>query len=696
MSRNLMPKSGAMAPYVVVNRDAAVAGVFSVDGEAGAVVLTSKYLQISKYTADKAVTDASITSINESIGNINTALGGINTSLSNKAAKGVNNDITELNALTKAITIAQGGTGATTLENARTNLQVERLRQQDNGTFVVSPNGKYSFFIYNSGDFGLIDSATAAVSAMKVAFGGTGGTTPKDARKSLNIPVGALAELIPNGENILNYVAVAGQSGYYSSGELVVNGPPKQEGWWTYNFHCHGVDINGAAQYGVLRAVGLSGSSWINVLDGTGNWRGWQEQFNTQSTIPLTKGGTGATSVESAKINFGIDRFKQSATETMMYAPGVPYRITSRPNGEWGCWRDDNGSWIPLPIAAGGTGGNTPTQVRTNLELTEWGLLPSMSGKYPGGFNFDNLVVNSTFTVPPTPGSNITGVRPFQQIAGLDDGWFYLETLVHPDTGYAMQRATQMTGAWAGSVSIRIKQGGTWSVWKQASANFGLLATPVDNRATFRSSGIATGGSGCLVGGTIKGGAFTEWRDRPCGMLVEHEGVDAAYAIWKSVKWGVDWVSGMDAVLWSAGGAQLSLYCKGAEYRFDSAGAAAAGSWVSTSDIRMKANLQKIDTARDKLRSLVGYTYYKRNKLEEDKDTIYSIEAGVIAQDVQSVLPEAVYKIEPQKEDSMLGVSHAGVNALLVNAVNELSEIVDQQKQEIDELKKLVKQLLDK
>ncbi|EDV2866354.1 hypothetical protein EM69_004104, partial [Salmonella enterica subsp. enterica serovar Typhimurium] len=152
----------------------------------------------------------------------------------------------------------------------------------------------------------------------------------------------------------------------------------------------------------------------------------------------------------------------------------------------------------------------------------------------------------------------------------------------------------------------------------------------------------------------------------------------------------------MDAVMWSAGGAQLSLYCKGAEYRFDSAGTAAAGSWVSTSDIRMKANLQKIDTARDKLKSLVGYTYYKRNKLEEDKDTIYSVEAGVIAQDVQSVLPEAVYKIEPQKEDSMLGVSHAGVNALLVNAVNELSEIVDQQKQEIDELKKLVKQLIDK
>ncbi|WQZ52464.1 hypothetical protein [Salmonella phage SP33] len=110
----------------------------------------------------------------------------------------------------------------------------------------------------------------------------------------------------------------------------------------------------------------------------------------------------------------------------------------------------------------------------------------------------------------------------------------------------------------------------------------------------------------------------------------------------------------------------------------------------------MKANLKEIENARDKVKSLVGYTYYKRNNLVEDRDTLYSIEAGVIAQDVQTVLPEAVYKIEPQKEDSMLGVSHSGVNALLVNAFNELNEVVEKQQQEIDELKELVKQLLAK
>lgn len=52
MSRELMPKSGIMMPHVVVNRDAAVVGVSTVDGVAGAIDLTGKYLQ----KADAAAT----------------------------------------------------------------------------------------------------------------------------------------------------------------------------------------------------------------------------------------------------------------------------------------------------------------------------------------------------------------------------------------------------------------------------------------------------------------------------------------------------------------------------------------------------------------------------------------------------------------------------------------------------------------
>ncbi|MFW7377158.1 tail fiber domain-containing protein, partial [Vagococcus fluvialis] len=44
------------------------------------------------------------------------------TALENKAAKGVNNDITQLKALSTAITVAQGGTGAKDAAGARTGL----------------------------------------------------------------------------------------------------------------------------------------------------------------------------------------------------------------------------------------------------------------------------------------------------------------------------------------------------------------------------------------------------------------------------------------------------------------------------------------------------------------------------------------------------------------------------------------------
>lgn len=146
MAREFMPKSGALMPYVVVNRDAAVSGVFTVDGEGGSVDLTGKYVQITNYNqrvgsleAQVTINTGDITNLKTSVSSINGSITTINTSLSGKAAKGVNSDITALTALSgplrlggdaasdydavtlKQLVAASGGSGGASMSGVMNN-----------------------------------------------------------------------------------------------------------------------------------------------------------------------------------------------------------------------------------------------------------------------------------------------------------------------------------------------------------------------------------------------------------------------------------------------------------------------------------------------------------------------------------------------------------------------------------------------
>jgi len=81
----------------------------------------------------------------------------------------------------------------------------------------------------------------------------------------------------------------------------------------------------------------------------------------------------------------------------------------------------------------------------------------------------------------------------------------------------------------------------------------------------------------------------------------------------------------------------------------------------STSDIRFKSDLQKIDSAVDKLKTISGYTYILKD--HDDR------KAGLIAQEVEGVLPEAVKGSEDKKL-----LDYQATIALLVEAVKEQSE----------------------
>lgn len=105
------------------------------------------------------------------------------------------------------------------------------------------------------------------------------------------------------------------------------------------------------------------------VLMDTGVWGVYDDVNKSFVPLGIKQGGTGAENVEGAKINFGIDRLRQTEVETMVYAPGSnsPYRITIRPDAAWGVWTDETGRWIPLSIDAGGTAADNVAQARRNL-----------------------------------------------------------------------------------------------------------------------------------------------------------------------------------------------------------------------------------------------------------------------------------------------------------------------------------------
>jgi len=94
------------------------------------------------------------------------------------------------------------------------------------------------------------------------------------------------------------------------------------------------------------------------------------------------------------------------------------------------------------------------------------------------------------------------------------------------------------------------------------------------------------------------------------------------------------------------------------------------GSIFNTSDIRYKKDLAPIADALNKVASLTGYTY-----LRTDAPFTESLrQAGVVAQEVLPVLPEAVHQ-DPQS--GTLSVSYDALIPLLLESIKELKKDMD-------------------
>lgn len=211
--------------------------------------------------------------------------------------------------------------------------------------------------------------------------------------------------------------------------------------------------------------------------------------------------------------------------------------------------------------------------------------------------------------------------------------------------------------------------------------------------------GYANGQGAGLIRGEVQGGAWSEWKTRAAGLLVDCPNAQtSAYNVWKATKWGLDHIAAMGVHIPSGtmANAMARLHVHTTNFDFSATGDFQAGrngnfnDVYIRSDARLKINKEEYkENATDKVNRLTVYTYDKVKSLTDR--TVIAHEVGIIAQDLEKELPEAVTtsKVgDPDKPEEILTISNSAVNALLIKAFQEMSEELKAVKAELAELKK--------
>ncbi len=214
-------------------------------------------------------------------------------------------------------------------------------------------------------------------------------------------------------------------------------------------------------------------------------------------------------------------------------------------------------------------------------------------------------------------------------------------------------------------------------------------------------SGTVSGGGNGLIRGEVAGGSWASWRDRAAGLMVGcPQSTNSAHNIWKATHWGQYHIAAM-AVHVPNGtitNAIARLNVHDANFDFNAAGDFSAGRNGSFNDVyirsdrRLKVNLEELkDDALEKVNSLKVYSYDKVKSLKDR--SVIKREVGIIAQDLEEVLPEAVgiqSTEDPENPEAIKTISNSAVNALIIKAIQEMDA---KYQAKIEELQKEIAEL---
>jgi hypothetical protein len=308
----------------------------------------------------------------------------------------------------------------------------------------------------------------------------------------------------------------------------------------------------------------------------------------------------------------------------------------------------------------------TKLQTTTTNATTNVYVVPNGSSTSAGVSVANNSsLTNASKIVMATNGTTDT-----QIISGVNGSGSYLPLSFYTNNALAMQVAT------SGNVGVGVSNPGNKlslpnnafvSFRNTSAAETGYIGMTTGNLMSFSDKFYTDSSGNVLVGTTTQGStARLTIKAADTGF-----GGIAVVQFGGSVYWTQN-IDSLDGYTWAKNGVDFWFAGRSGSNNCVSA----SGSWVNSSDSRLKTNVKTISNALENVCNLRGVSF---NRISNN-----SSEIGLIAQEVLEIYPDAVEK--PSTDKDFYGLNYGALVAPLIEAIKEQQTIINELKTRIEAL----------